>query len=233
MTDRTAEPLAMEAIPHRMRSVVVRGPGDYRLEEVDTPRPGRGDLLIKVEAVGVCASDLKCYHGAAKFWGDANRPAYVQTGVIPGHEFVGVVVAGDEEGLRRHRVDIGARIVAENNIFFGSNTIVGIDRGSVRGSNNWLPAGAQIPAMFTDSTKGAEPGFRDAAARDFHLTADSPCRDIGMSAPMYIDASGASQPGIPGLVAGPYGKQDFKRRKIQGKPDAGAYEYVAAEASLK
>jgi threonine dehydrogenase-like Zn-dependent dehydrogenase len=96
-----------------MSAVVVRGPGDYRLEEVDCPRPGSGELLVEVEAVGVCASDLKCYHGAAKFWGDDNRPAYVQTGVIPGHEFVGVVVAGDDEGRQRHGVEIGERIVAE------------------------------------------------------------------------------------------------------------------------
>jgi D-arabinose 1-dehydrogenase-like Zn-dependent alcohol dehydrogenase len=41
-----------------MSAVVVRGPGDYRLEEVDCPRPGSGELLVEVEAVGVCASDL-------------------------------------------------------------------------------------------------------------------------------------------------------------------------------
>ncbi len=102
-----------EQIPSRMQAVVVHGPEDYRLEEVDVPVPGPGELLIRVEAVGVCASDLKCYHGAAKFWGDRNRPAWAQTGITPGHEFVGVVVAGDDEGLARHRVATGDRIVCE------------------------------------------------------------------------------------------------------------------------
>lgn len=36
---------------------------DYRLETVPVPKPGPGELLMKVEATGVCASDLKAYHG--------------------------------------------------------------------------------------------------------------------------------------------------------------------------
>ena len=60
-----------------------------------------GEALIRVEAVGICASDLKCYHGAAKFWGDENRPAWAETMVIPGHEFAGRVVELDDEAARR------------------------------------------------------------------------------------------------------------------------------------
>ena len=62
-------------IPETMKAVICHGPENYQLEEVAVPRPGPGEALVKVEAVGICASDLKCYHGAAKFWGDANRPA--------------------------------------------------------------------------------------------------------------------------------------------------------------
>lgn len=101
------------ALPATMRAVVCNGPENYTLEQVPVPRPGRDELLIRVEAVGVCASDVKCYHGAAKFWGDENRPAWAQTGVIPGHEFVGIVVAGGEEELSRRRLSLGARIVCE------------------------------------------------------------------------------------------------------------------------
>ena len=68
---------------------------------------------MKVEAVGICASDLKCFHGAPKFWGDENRPAWAQTGITPGHEFVGVVVAGDRAGLDKHGVAVEDRVVCE------------------------------------------------------------------------------------------------------------------------
>ncbi|WP_432522879.1 zinc-binding dehydrogenase [Kineococcus sp. SYSU DK006] len=96
-----------------MKAVVVHGPEDYRLEEVPVPVAGPGQALLKVEAVGICASDLKCYHGAAKFWGDENRPAWAETMTSPGHEFTGRVVAIDAEASARWGVVEGDRVVAE------------------------------------------------------------------------------------------------------------------------
>ena len=58
-----------------MSAVVCHGPRDYRLEEVPIPERGPGEALVEVEAVGICASDLKCFNGAVKFWGDAEPPA--------------------------------------------------------------------------------------------------------------------------------------------------------------
>lgn len=54
-------------MPETMRAVVCHGPGDYRLEQV--PVPGPGEALVRVEAVGICASDLKGYHGATQVLG--------------------------------------------------------------------------------------------------------------------------------------------------------------------
>jgi erythritol/L-threitol dehydrogenase len=96
-----------------MQAVVCHGPKDYRLEDVPIPVPGPGQALVRVEAVGICASDLKCYHGAAKFWGDEDRPAWAETNVIPGHEFVGEVVQLDEAATERWGVDVGDRVVSE------------------------------------------------------------------------------------------------------------------------
>lgn len=67
-----------------MREVQCVGPGGYRLEELPVPRPGGGEALIRVEASGICASDVKCSTGAPLFWGDAHRPPYVQPPVTPG-----------------------------------------------------------------------------------------------------------------------------------------------------
>ncbi|KZF11536.1 iditol 2-dehydrogenase [Rhodococcus sp. EPR-157] len=100
-------------IPEKMAAVVCHGPEDYRLEEVPVPVPGPGEALVRVEAVGICASDLKCYHGAAKFWGDENRPAWAETDVIPGHEFVGEIVVIDDEASARWNVGVGDRVVSE------------------------------------------------------------------------------------------------------------------------
>jgi threonine dehydrogenase-like Zn-dependent dehydrogenase len=42
-----------------MQAVVCRGPRDYRLEQIPRPSSGPGEALIRVEALGICASDLK------------------------------------------------------------------------------------------------------------------------------------------------------------------------------
>ena len=47
-----------------MRAIMCREPWDYRLEEVPMPEAGPGEVVIKVNACGVCASDIKCYTGA-------------------------------------------------------------------------------------------------------------------------------------------------------------------------
>ncbi|WP_341853838.1 alcohol dehydrogenase catalytic domain-containing protein [Brachybacterium sp. GPGPB12] len=96
-----------------MQAVVMHAPEDYRLEERPVPTPAAHELLIQVEAVGVCASDLKAYAGAAKFWGDENRDRWVEPGIIPGHEITGTVVQGSDEILAHHGVSVGDRIVVE------------------------------------------------------------------------------------------------------------------------
>ncbi len=100
-------------LPDTMQAVVCHGPEDYRLEEVAVPTPGPGEALIQVEAVGICASDVKCFQGAAKFWGDERRPAWAETGVIPGHEFTGTVVQFDDHARQHWGVEAGDRVVAE------------------------------------------------------------------------------------------------------------------------
>ena len=100
-------------ISDTMQAVVCHAPENYTLEEVPVPQPGPGEALVQVEAVGICASDLKCYHGAAKFWGDQNRPAWAETEVIPGHEFVGKIVKLDDEAAERWGVAVGDRVTSE------------------------------------------------------------------------------------------------------------------------
>ena len=100
-------------LPETMQAVICHGPENYQLETVAVPRPGPGEALVKVEAVGICASDLKCYHGAPKFWGDANRPAWAETEVIPGHEFVGTVVELDDTAAQHWGIAVGDRVVSE------------------------------------------------------------------------------------------------------------------------
>lgn len=71
---------------------MARGKGDYVYTTVPTPRAKGAELLIEVEACGVCAGDIKCYEGGFRFWGGEGNPPYCEPPFIPGHELLGRVV---------------------------------------------------------------------------------------------------------------------------------------------
>jgi threonine dehydrogenase-like Zn-dependent dehydrogenase len=64
-----------------MVAAVFLKPGKVEVQERPTPEPGPGQILIRVKAAGICATDLHIFHG--KF------PAAFP--VVPGHEFAGVI----------------------------------------------------------------------------------------------------------------------------------------------
>jgi 2-desacetyl-2-hydroxyethyl bacteriochlorophyllide A dehydrogenase len=70
-----------------MQAVTFHAPGEVRLEERPEPELiERDDAIVRVEATGVCGSDLHIYHGRVQ----------IEPGFTLGHEFVGTVVqAGD------------------------------------------------------------------------------------------------------------------------------------------
>jgi len=104
----------MSPLPETMMAVVVHGKEDYRYESVPVPKPGHGEVLVKVEAVGICAGDAKTFCGAERFWGNGrDLPCYVEPPVIPGHEFSGRVVQLGEGAGELHGVQVGDLTVSE------------------------------------------------------------------------------------------------------------------------
>ena len=97
--------------PKTMRALAAYGKDDYRFEE-EYPAPvcGDDDIIIKTEACGICAGDLKCSHGASMFWGDETQPAWVNPPFVPGHEFMGHIV---EMGENVEGYELGERIIAD------------------------------------------------------------------------------------------------------------------------
>jgi L-iditol 2-dehydrogenase len=69
-----------------MRALLVAGPGEAAVGDVPEPVPGPGEVLVAVEAAGICGSDIELL--------DGRRPAaYVRYPVVPGHEWAGRVAA--------------------------------------------------------------------------------------------------------------------------------------------
>jgi 2-desacetyl-2-hydroxyethyl bacteriochlorophyllide A dehydrogenase len=71
-----------------MRAVTFQAPGEVRVEDVSEPEmTDPGEAIVKIEATGVCGSDLHIYHGRVK----------IEPGFTIGHEYVGTVLAtGDD-----------------------------------------------------------------------------------------------------------------------------------------
>jgi L-iditol 2-dehydrogenase len=82
------------ALPERMRVARLHAWGDVRIEDVPVPRPGPGEIIVRIEACGVCGSDALVWYVERK------------APVVLGHEPAGVVaavgagVAGVREGDR-------------------------------------------------------------------------------------------------------------------------------------
>jgi L-iditol 2-dehydrogenase len=66
-----------------MRAVVYHGKGEVRVDEVPVPEPGPGEMLVRVDACGVCPTDLK----------------KVEKGLLPGPRIFGHEIAGTVAGL--------------------------------------------------------------------------------------------------------------------------------------
>jgi L-iditol 2-dehydrogenase len=86
------------------RAAVMYGTHDIRLEEVPVPEPGPKEVLVEIEAVGVCGSDVHYYE-------EGRIGSFVvEEPLILGHESMGTIVALGEE-VTKH--EVGERVTLE------------------------------------------------------------------------------------------------------------------------
>lgn len=71
-----------------MRALVVTGPRQASVQDVPEPVPGEGDLLVEVERVGICGTDVELYTGEMAYFEQGATHFPLQLG----HEWTGTVV---------------------------------------------------------------------------------------------------------------------------------------------
>ncbi len=49
-----------------MKAIRIHGPKDARYEDVPDPQPGPDDVLVRIKAVAICATDVELFHGDIK-----------------------------------------------------------------------------------------------------------------------------------------------------------------------
>ncbi|MDE1161229.1 MAG: zinc-binding dehydrogenase [Acidobacteriaceae bacterium] len=95
-------------IPETMKAWVLGDPGQLTLVDKPVPSPKRAEVLVRIDAVAICATDLEIIkHGP---------PSMIQGGLpfnknfTPGHEYMGTVVA---LGPGVDEYEIGQRVTVE------------------------------------------------------------------------------------------------------------------------
>jgi threonine dehydrogenase-like Zn-dependent dehydrogenase len=100
----------MKETKEMMNALVSYAPYDNRYEKVPIPDIGEGEVLIKVKGCGICAGDIKSYHGGIRIWGTSKENRYIEAPCIGGHEFFGEIVK-KADGVAGY--EIGDMIVTE------------------------------------------------------------------------------------------------------------------------
>jgi|DewCreStandDraft_1066081.scaffolds.fasta_scaffold00451_19 L-iditol 2-dehydrogenase len=99
----------IQEIPKTMRAAVLFGPQDIRVVEKPVPRPGPGEVLVKVAACAICGTDLKIL-AHPDFLHPARGEGPRLGEFTPGHEYSGTVVA---VGETVDEVKVGDRVAVE------------------------------------------------------------------------------------------------------------------------
>jgi len=95
-------------IPSQMKAWVLGDPDHLSLREKPMPVPARAEVLVRIDAVAICATDLEIIHSGS--------PASIQGGLpfnknfTPGHEYMGTVAA---LGPEVDEFEIGERVSVE------------------------------------------------------------------------------------------------------------------------
>ena len=92
------------------KAVVSYAPYDNRYEDFPKPTAGEGEIVLKVKGCGICAGDVKAYHGGIRIWGTSEENRYIEAPCVGGHEFYGEIV---ELGKGVEGFEIGDTVVSE------------------------------------------------------------------------------------------------------------------------
>jgi 2-desacetyl-2-hydroxyethyl bacteriochlorophyllide A dehydrogenase len=149
-----------------MKALVYTQPNEMQLLERPMPELGQGEVVLKIEAVGICGSDLHAWHGH-----DPRR----QPGLVLGHEFVGTVVQSDATGFETGSRWTGNPLIVcgqceycvqgRNNLC-ANRTMVGMTRPGAYAEYMSIPA-ASLVAMPQD-TPAVTAALTEPAATAWH-----------------------------------------------------------------
>lgn len=149
-----------------MKALVYTQPHELQLQDVDAPVLDAGEVVLNIEAVGICGSDMHAWAGH-----DPRR----KPGLVLGHEFVGTVVSSAAE-----QVAVGTRwtgnplitcgvcdyCVQGRNNLCSDRTMVGMTRAGAYAQQMSIPASSLVAIPQDMSARAA--ALTEPAATAWH-----------------------------------------------------------------
>lgn len=147
-----------------MEAAVIVGPGEARVQKVPVPVPGEGEVLVRMQGCGVCASNLPLWQGRSWF-------QYPALPGAPGHEGWGWV---EKTGTGVEGVAAGDRVT-----FLSYNAFAQFDK--VRGDQL-----VRIPSSLDGMPLPGEP--IGCAMNVFRRSAIEPGQDVAVIGTGFLGA---------------------------------------------
>lgn len=184
-------------VPETMKAWVLDGPNELRLVEKPVPVPGRAEVLVRIDAVAICATDLEII--------EQGTPALIEGGppfhknFTPGHEYMGTVAA---LGLGVDEFRVGERVTVE--IHAGCGQCKRCRQGMYTSCHNYglnygkVDKGHRANGFTTDG------GFAEYAVNNINTLSRVP-DDMSDEEATLVVTAGTSMYGLTelgGLVAG-------------------------------
>ena len=120
-----------------MRAIVLDRPGSFRVAQVPDPAPGPGQIVVKVEACGVCGTDIHIMDG------EFPPTPYP---ITPGHEFAGTVAAVSPDVTLS--LSAGDRVAVDPSLFCGYCRRCRAGRDNL--CENWAAIGDTTDGAFAE-----------------------------------------------------------------------------------
>lgn len=188
-----------------MKAIVYTQPDAVAVLDREMPALEPGELLLRIDASGICGSDLHAYHGH-----DPRR----KPGLVLGHEFAGTVVASSDASL----MPVGQRITANPLVTCGhcdyclqgrdnlcaNRGMVGMNRPGALSEYLAIPARCAIP--IPDALPSVSAALTEPAATALHavnLTMRAMTRPLPEARVLIIGGGAIGM--LTGALVGAYG----------------------------
>ncbi len=184
-------------VPDKMKAWVLGDPGQLTLIDKTVPVPKKAEVLVRIDAVAICATDLEIiYHGP---------PAMIQGGMphnknfTPGHEYMGTVAA---LGPGVDEFSIGERVTVE--IHAGCGQCKRCREGMYTSCHNYGLNYGEVDKGHRANGFTTDGGFAEYAVNNINTLVRVPDHMSDEEATLVVTA-GTSMYGLTelgGLVAG-------------------------------